>query len=71
MPTDDLMHEDLLHMLPSNNSMNQAREVLQDQLSQQMEELQKVLDWSGQGYIDSGEWLKVHRWNRPAPNHTP
>jgi hypothetical protein len=55
MPTDDLMHEDLLHMLPSNNSMNQAREVLQDQLSQQMEELQKVLDWSGQGYIDSGE----------------
>jgi hypothetical protein len=47
--------EDLLHMLPSNNTMNQGREVLQEQLSQQMEELQKVLDWSGQGYIDNGE----------------
>ncbi|CAO3690571.1 unnamed protein product [Umbelopsis ramanniana] len=72
MPSDDLMHEDLLHMLPSNNSMNQAREVLQDQLSQQMEELQKVLDWSGQGYIDSDRsiqnitdctfefWMQLH-----------
>ncbi|KAI8582785.1 hypothetical protein K450DRAFT_226893 [Umbelopsis ramanniana AG] len=67
MPT-----EDLLHMLPSNSTMNQGREVLQEQLSLEMEELQKVLDWSGQGYIDSDRsmpnitdctfefWMQLH-----------
>jgi LPS O-antigen subunit length determinant protein (WzzB/FepE family) len=46
--------EDLLHMLPSNSSMNQAREVLQEQLSRRMEELEELLDWAGQGSIDNG-----------------
>ncbi|KAG2186648.1 hypothetical protein INT44_002872 [Umbelopsis vinacea] len=45
--------EDLLHMLPSNSTMNQGREVLQEELSLQLEEMQNVLDWSGQGYIDN------------------
>ncbi|KAI9290201.1 hypothetical protein BC943DRAFT_270351 [Umbelopsis sp. AD052] len=40
-------------MLPSNSTMNQGREVLQEELSLQLEEMQNVLDWSGQGYIDN------------------
>jgi hypothetical protein len=50
MPTDDL-----LHMLPSNSSMNQARDALQEQLSRQMEELEEVIDWAGNGAINDGK----------------
>ncbi|CAO3671160.1 unnamed protein product [Umbelopsis vinacea] len=68
--------EDLLHMLPSNSSMNQAREVLQEQLSRRMEELEELLDWAGQGSIDNDHsnmpaadcafefWMQLHPVNR-------
>ncbi|KAJ2956270.1 hypothetical protein NQZ79_g7864 [Umbelopsis isabellina] len=40
-------YEDLLHMLPSNNSMNQARDVIQEQLDKELEELKGMLNWAG------------------------
>jgi len=72
MPTDDL-----LHMLPSNSSMNQARDALQEQLSRQMEELEEMIDWAGNGAINDDRsitpitdcafefWMQLHPVNRP------
>ncbi|CAM0136008.1 unnamed protein product [Umbelopsis sp. WA50703] len=40
-------YEDLLHMLPSNNSMNVARDVIQEQLDKELDELRGMLNWAG------------------------
>jgi hypothetical protein len=47
-------YEDLLHMLPSNNSMNVARDVIQEQLDKELDELRGMLNWAGPASSNNG-----------------
>lgn len=41
--------EDLLHMLPTNQSMDQTRQVILEEMDKRIEELEELASWSDQG----------------------
>lgn len=49
---------DLLHMLPSNESMIQARSVLFEQIEQRIDELDEMAAWGSQTVDDHGIPIK-------------
>ncbi|KAG0173222.1 hypothetical protein DFQ30_008491 [Apophysomyces sp. BC1015] len=47
--------EDLLHMLPSNQSMLETNDAITEQINKRIEELEKLATWGGQQIAESGE----------------
>lgn len=41
--------EDLLHMLPTDESMSQTRQVILEEIDKRIEELEELASWSDQG----------------------
>ena len=46
--------EDLLHMLPNNQSMVEVQSLLVEQANKKLEELQEMASWGDQIYEDHG-----------------
>ncbi|KAG0191534.1 hypothetical protein DFQ28_011651, partial [Apophysomyces sp. BC1034] len=46
--------EDLLHMLPSNQSMLETNDAITEQINKRIEELEKLATWGGQQIAESG-----------------
>lgn len=51
--------QDLLHMLPSNETLVAAREVIDEQIDKRIQELEKEKYWDWQPTDDSGKYLYV------------
>lgn len=47
--TRSISYEDLLHMLPTDESMSQTRQVILEEIDKRIEELEELASWSDQG----------------------